>query len=407
MSSSSSSYLVVPWYDSDEWHDVYANIFSDNLARKEEALKTLYLWKARCPALPSGIESTLGILRMHVEYLKNDSSREEEEGIDLEVLRFACPTAIVRFINHMLDSETEKGTSLYKAANKLGVPDWIVELRHNIAHNSTLPHTLLLKKACTTVLTWLQNNYWDKQKPYIKDYVSGQKDYVYGHGTLTNLINSCISLGICSLPKIKITMLSDIPDDKMKESLMRDLTELFGGIIDMPDWNDVSIAKIIALLNTHSRKLLKIENVSTAIYEALIGDDTLFLSRELLYSFSATDFKYKNKLNSSYVKCSEILLDFLNTNDLLLDFILALIKVTQSPDSGKFKSRLAALWCSEILVALHNSHQFINKFKRFVLLSNYTLPLFLFMAVIIAYKGPLYKQLQSKETINTNGFADP
>lgn len=413
--SSISNYQVVPWYNSDEWHYTYRNLLSRDLARKEEALKMLYVWKARCPALPSGIESTIGLLQVHIEDMKSNNTDSGHQSTNDEMLRLAYSTAIMRFVNHMLDCETEKGTSLYRAAKMLGVPDWIVDLRHETAHSSSLPPTILLKEACSLALNWLWENYWDKHKPFIKDFISGQKDYVNGDGTITHLINSCISLGICSLPNLKIRLLSQIPDVGMRESLTKDLTELFADIGNFTEWNGVPIVKVIDFINEHSKQLLRVKNVSTVINEALLGEDSLFLSRELLYFFSATDFKYKDKLNGSYVKCFEILLDFLHTNDLLLDFLLALIKVTQSPLSGYFKARLAALWCSEILAALQNCHLFVTKAKRLVLLLHLrvTFVVYLFKAVIILeYMHYNICPLKRSETAeqktkkkNTNEFA--
>ncbi|CAH0588001.1 unnamed protein product [Chrysodeixis includens] len=360
--NSNTNFRVVPWYCSAEWQHTHNLISSDDIDKKEEALKMILVWKARYPNLPSGIESTLCLLQVYVEDMRHNSAVTGIAAND-HMLRMAYSTAIMRFVNHMLDCETEKGTSLYKAAKLLGVPDWIVDLRHETAHSSTLPSLKLLRDACSIALNWLKEKYWDQHKPYITDYYSGQKDYLYGDGIITPFINSCISLGICSLPNLKINTLHEIPDAAMREALINDLKEIFVDTPNSSDWSVMSIQKLIDLLNTHGKRLVKIKDVSTLVNEALLGDDSLFLSRELVYFFSANEFKYKCRLNSNYVNCFEVLLTFLHTNDLLLDFILALIKVTQLPASGVFKSRLSAIWCSEILSALNNGEKFQEKFK--------------------------------------------
>uniref|UniRef100_A0A2A4JBY4 Las1-like protein n=1 Tax=Heliothis virescens TaxID=7102 RepID=A0A2A4JBY4_HELVI len=358
----SEFYHIVPWYDSEEWHRVYEGITSDEHSSKEDALNHLLVWKARCPSLPSGIESTLSLLQVYVEDSKNSNDVANDQ-----LLRLAYSSAIMRFVNHMLDTETVKGTSLYQAAKTLGVPDWIVDLRHDTAHSNTLPAISLLREACSISLKWLQTNYWDNHKLYIQDYVCGQNN-VNATDTLKiqALINFCISLGICTNSKVKIRNLSEIPNMAMRESIVNDAKELLGEHIDLSNLKTVSIASLINIMNTHGKKLLKFKDANAVVNEALLGDDGLFLSKELLFFFSANDFKFKNKLNTGYVQCFEVLLTFLHTNDLLLNFILDLIKLTQRQDCGHFKSRLAAMWLAEILAALKISQNVIEKTKTMV-----------------------------------------
>lgn len=343
----SEYYHIVPWYDSDEWHRVYEDILDTN-SNKEIALKLLLIWKARCLSLPSGIESTLSLLQVFSE----DTNAPQDAAND-QLLRLAYSSAIMRFVNHMLDSEAAKGTSLYQAARRLGVPDWVVDLRHDTAHSNTLPPIALLREACTISLHWLQTNYWDQHKQYIQDYICGQKNAMNGDTCKIGLlINFCISLGICAHSKLKIKNLSEIPNMTMRESIVNDAKELLGEHIDLSNLKTVSIMSIVNILNINGKKLLKVRDPSTVVNESLLGDDSLFLSKDLLYFFSASDFKYRKKLCISYVYCFEVLLTFLHTNDLLLDFIMALIKITQNQEGGHFRARLAALWLSEIFAAL-------------------------------------------------------
>ena len=353
-------YHVVPWYDSEEWQQVYEDI-SNRTSSKEDALRLLLVWKARSPSLPSGIESTLSLLQVFIEDAKTSQIASNDQ-----LLRLAYSSAIMRFVNHMLDTETVKGTSLYQAAKRLGVPDWIVDLRHDTAHSNTLPPIALLREACSISLHWLQINYWDKHKEYIQDYICGQQTpTVYGDSyKVRTLLNVCISLGICSHSKLKVKNLSEIPDVTMKESIVDDVKELLGDQIDMSNLETVSIRSIINMLNTNGKKLLKVRDVSTVVNDALLGDDGLFLSKDLLFFFGASDFKYRNKLYYSYAHCFEVLLTFLHTNDLLLDFILALIKITEAQEGGQFRARLAALWLAEIFAALKISHKLLTKMKK-------------------------------------------
>lgn len=355
----SESYHVVPWFNSDEWHSVY-NDLANTSSNKEKLLERLLVWKARSPSLPSGIESTLSLLQVHIEDKKNS-----DDGSSDQLLRLAYSSAIMRFVNHMLDTVTVKGSSLYQAARTLGVPDWVVDLRHDTAHSNTLPPLKLLRDGCAISLHWLQLNYWDKLKPYIQDYVSGQEYPVAGDSyKIAALFNFYISLGICTQTKLKIKNLSEIPNAKMRDTIVSNAIELLQDHVDLSNLKTVSINSLINTLNLEGKKLLKVKEPSAAMNEILLGNESLLLSKELLYFFGASDFKYKNKLCSSYVKCFEMLLAFLHTNDLLLDLILGLIKITQSQESGHFKSKLSALWLSEILAALKISQNIDRKMRK-------------------------------------------
>lgn len=352
------SYHVVPWFNSEEWHSVY-NDLENSSANKEKLLERLLIWKARSPSLPSGIESTLSLLQVYLE------DKKSEDGSSDQLLRLAYSSAIMRFVNHMLDTVTVKGSSLYQAARTLGVPDWVVDLRHDTAHSNTLPPLKLLRDGCLVSLQWLLLNYWDKLKPYIQDYVCGQEDPVTGDlYKIEALFNFYISLGICTQTKLKMKNLSEIPNAKMRDTIVSNAIELLQDQVDLSNLKTVSINSLINTLNLEGKKLLKVKEPSAAVNEILLGNESLLLSKELLYFFGASDFKYKNKLCSSYVKCFEMLLSFLHTNDLLLDLILGLIKITQTQESGHFKSKLSALWLSEILAALKISQNIDIKMRK-------------------------------------------
>lgn len=352
----SEEYHIVPWFNSNEWHTVYHYIYSKS-TNKQGALNILQTWKARCPALPSGIESTLSLLQVKVQ----DEKYDIDIGND-QILRLAYSSALMRFVNHMLDSETAKGTSLYNAARNAGVPDWIVELRHETAHGNNLPSLVLLRNACVIGLQWLQTYYWDKHKKCIIDYTLGQKEPSSSdENKIAALLHFGICLSICSHSKIK--KLADITDSYMQEEVVNDAKDLFGHFMDLSNWETVSIARLISMMDSHARKILKSSDTITYVNKTLLGEDSLFLSLELLDYLSRDDFNNKQKLSRNYVMCFEVLLSFLHTNDLISCFIMYLVEITQNGDCPK-KSMLAALWMSEILAALKKSKRFLERANK-------------------------------------------
>ncbi|KAJ2949672.1 hypothetical protein O0L34_g15598 [Tuta absoluta] len=354
-------YHIVPWFSSKEWHLVYENIYSStsSVASQQEALNFMLIWKARCPSLPSGVESTLTLLEVHLQDAKNS-----DDVANQQLLRLAYSSALMRFVNHMLDIETAKGTSLYQAAKNLGVPDWIIDLRHDTAHSNNLPSTELLREACTFSLDWLQKQYWDKQKLHIRDYTAGQTETNSNdENKITALVNFCVSLSICANPKNKIKNLSEIVDIDMRESIVNDTRDLFGDQVDLSNLKTVSVMGLINLLNFQSKKLLKTKDAIKHVNKALLSEESLFLSQELLDYVSDGDLYSKSKLSKNYVQCFEVLLTFLHSNELIMDFVLELIKVSESCDND-YRSKLAALWVSEILSALKKSKNFIDNVHK-------------------------------------------
>lgn len=359
----SEYYHIVPWFDSAEWLNVYDLIYSPNstFETKQEALKQLLVWKARCPSLPSGVESTLTLLEVHIQDANNI-----DDAINEQLLRLAYSSAVMRFVNHMLDTETARGSSLYQAAKNLGVPDWIIDMRHDTAHSNNLPSIEILRDACSISLDWLKKFYWEKHKMCIKDYVAGQKETkVTDENKIAVLMNYCISLSICAHSRCKIKNLLDIPNPVMRESIVHDIRDLFGDSIDLSNLKTVSIMSLVNAINVQSKKLLRTTDTVTYVNKALLGEDSLFLSLELLHAMGdINDFYHRKQLSRPYVQCFEFMLTFLHTNDLLLDFLMELIKISEISETDKNQSCLAALWVSEILVALRKSKQFMNTIKK-------------------------------------------
>ncbi|CAK1581123.1 unnamed protein product [Parnassius mnemosyne] len=357
----SEYYNVVPWYSSKEWQKLYVDMYSPSstVSSKEEALKLLMIWKARSPSLPSGIESTLTLLEVQIQDIKNIHT------VNDTMLCLAYSTALMRFVNHMLDSQTAKGSSLYKAAKNLGVPDWIVDLRHDTAHGNTLPSIELLREATLISLDWLKKNYWDKHKEFINDYVCGQIDLdESGENKISALMSFCVSLSICAHSKLNIKSLGDIPDINMRESIVNDIRDLFKDSLDLSNMKKVSIRSLINLINTQSKRLLKSKNTAILVNKTLLGKNSIFLSLEVLNFLNDGTPKKESSLSKHYVHCFEVLLTFLHTNDLLQEFILELIKISQNTNENRHKCWLAAVWISEILCALKKSSQFVSKMNK-------------------------------------------
>ncbi|XP_047532852.1 uncharacterized protein LOC125067959 [Vanessa atalanta] len=354
-----AGFQVVPWYNSQEWQEVYEKIYAQTttLSSKQKALDHLLIWKARCPSLPSGIESTLTLLEVHVQ----DLNKNNEICTD-HLLRLAYSSALMRFVNHMLDKETSKGLTLYQAAKNSGIPDWIIELRHDTAHSERLPPLDLLREATLTSIQWLQQNYWDKHKQCINNLVIGKlQDGGYLQNKISVLINFCISLSICSHSKCNIKFISEIKDATIRESLINDAKDLFDESVDFTNLKLISIHFLIETMNSKTKKLLNNDLVSNYVNRILMADDSLFLSLELHSLLDNYNLDCSKSLCKQYVQCFDGLLNFLHTNDLIQDFVLELIKYTNSDENINRRRKLASQWVSVIFKALKKNQLFMEK----------------------------------------------
>ncbi|XP_028027545.1 uncharacterized protein LOC114241030 isoform X1 [Bombyx mandarina] len=352
-----SNCVVVPWVNTEEWLKVMNLIYSEN-PDENEALKWLLLWKARCPSLPSGIESTLILLQVHIQ----DLNSPDDNGND-HVLRLAYSSAIMRFINHMLDVSITKENTLSKAAKNVGIPDWIVELRHDTAHNNNLPSLSLLRDATQFGLDWLKSNYWKEHKLLITDYKSGRQETDSQEETrVMILVNFCISLSICSNSECKIKTLADIVDVDMRDSIINDARDLIGDKIELSNLRQVTISTLIDKMNYHGKFLLKSKNARKYVNKALLGDESLILSLDTFNYFGTQPQKRHLKLKKKYIHCFEVLIRCLHLNDLLLEFIMGLIKISQ--ESNEQRANLAALWISEIFSAFRKRNHILKKMEK-------------------------------------------
>ncbi|XP_050349854.1 uncharacterized protein LOC126773175 [Nymphalis io] len=355
-----AAFQVVPWYNIKEWQDVYDKIYAQTstLTSRQIALDHLLIWKARCPSLPSGIESTLTLLEVHVQDLNNKNI----EICSDHLIRLAYSSALMRFVNHMLDKETAKGLTLYQAAKNSGIPDWIIELRHDTAHSDRLPPLNLLREATLTSIQWLQNNYWDMHKQCIDNLVIGKlQDGGYIQDKISILINFCISLSICSHSKCNIKFISEIKDATLRESLINDAKDLFNDSIDFNNLKLISINFLVETMNSKTKKLLNNDSVSNYVNRVLMSNESLFLSLELHSLLDNYNLDCSKSLCNQYVQCFEGLLNFLHTNDLLQDFVLELIKYTYSDETINRRRKLASQWISVILKALKKNQLFMEK----------------------------------------------
>ncbi|XP_067113332.1 ribosomal biogenesis protein LAS1L [Osmerus mordax] len=147
---------VVAWINKAEWDQVLEYLYSKDCVLQKYALHRISAWKGRyAHTTPIAVENTADLVRCQI--LDNSGKLEAD---DLVLL---YGTALVRFVNSMTERLQKKvAQPLRRLASQLKIPEWIVNLRHEITHRK-LPTLKWCRKGCQFVLEWLQQEYWSRQ----------------------------------------------------------------------------------------------------------------------------------------------------------------------------------------------------------------------------------------------------
>ncbi|RPD81634.1 Las1-domain-containing protein [Lentinus tigrinus ALCF2SS1-7] len=146
----------VPWENLTELEQVCAWIYTDenDLDAKQRAVDRLAAWRAAV-ALPHALESAHTILSV---LLQDGTTASSSTCLSL---RMSYASSIIRLVNGLVDP-LQLGAyarSIHSIAQQLGLPPWLVELRHAATHED-LPSLEVLRDAAKEAMTWLLHNYF-------------------------------------------------------------------------------------------------------------------------------------------------------------------------------------------------------------------------------------------------------
>lgn len=182
---------IVPWLNSEDWRKTRKLLYSSDVEDIRLGLLQAKIWMDR-GKVPTAIESTVNFLetvlidREHLsEFLfkrgkinkEMETKAEAEEGeavtgssvseayalinVDERHLRLAYNTAIIRFVNELVDRAQKSlfATSITKLAEQIGLPRVFVDIRHDGTHDK-LNSLEMLRWAAWEALKWLEDQYW-------------------------------------------------------------------------------------------------------------------------------------------------------------------------------------------------------------------------------------------------------
>lgn len=161
--------VVVAWMNRAEWEQVVEQLYCSEPRLQLHSLHRLSAWRSRFgPCTPVAVETTANLVRCQVL----DSGGKLE--VDDLVLLYSM--GLIRFVNLILERKHGRvAKPLRRLASNMNIPEWIVNLRHDMTHRK-LPSIQWCRKGCEYVLNWLRQEFWSRQLSSISDWNSDSDD---------------------------------------------------------------------------------------------------------------------------------------------------------------------------------------------------------------------------------------
>ena len=159
-----------PWTSPSEWQKVYSLLYSPDEPSKREGISFVRMWSARSQRLPLSVECTGELVAASLE------SGDKTAQISVYSL------AIIRFVNGNID-RAQGGVfarSVASVAAGIGIPDWIIDIRHEGTHKS-LPCRERLRMAAQYAIYWLEEKYWKPQNQCLENAERKVQDCLAGY----------------------------------------------------------------------------------------------------------------------------------------------------------------------------------------------------------------------------------
>lgn len=151
----------VPWTSLAELDEVSSWIFSDpsDTETSWKAIHRLAAW-AQITPLPHALDATLALLTVLIQDAPSAYSQQTGH-LPVLHLRLAYAAALIRLVNGLVDplQQGVYARPIAAIAAQLGLPGWLVEMRHGATHEE-LPSLEVLREGSRQSMAWLYANYF-------------------------------------------------------------------------------------------------------------------------------------------------------------------------------------------------------------------------------------------------------
>ena len=164
----STDLIITAWYSNDECSAILSDLFSQSPSKKHYSLGVLCAWAARLGnKLPVAIECTYSLIASQRALLDEHIPYSEAVSRAANALTRAL-FLLTEKQQHQrasfrADSNARTPLPLHVLAEELGVPEWVVEIRHDSVHGRLASRPLLLR-ATELLIDAVRKHYWDALK---------------------------------------------------------------------------------------------------------------------------------------------------------------------------------------------------------------------------------------------------
>ena len=152
----------VPWATWDEWLWVFESAYSSDEFARRAAVARCRTWQLR-GGVPHAVEATCLLVEQ-----------------SFEVSRLGLSMLVTRSVNGLVDAgqqNKQQAVSISMLAESMGLPAWLVDLRHAATHNQ-LPSMAVLLSASEALLRYFYEHYWTPQKQKLVELRRGAEDLI-------------------------------------------------------------------------------------------------------------------------------------------------------------------------------------------------------------------------------------
>ena len=304
------------WSSWDEWGFV-KNLFASGCLEKQiEAMEMVNMWKSRIRggALPISVELTTTLF----------ASKHKFQQTNNHEACLCAAMSIVRFINGITD-QFQTGAyaqAIQNIAEKIEIPDWMVDLRHEATHGH-LPSFEVLQSGLNFGIDWLFKNYWEETSLKIEEEMNKF------HSSVSDKINSYSLLVLDNLSSINLEKNSPETKKEKKKSIKNDHDR------------DSLLNSILKIVNQRNLKI--VVNILTSCDRFLIHDKRVDENGLLVQLFE--EFEQKSTLMKCFATSWKLLLEALQKKfPQFIQFLVESLVANSNDSHSKSQSLLVALY---------------------------------------------------------------
>ncbi|KAG5178805.1 Las1-like protein, partial [Tribonema minus] len=154
---------LLPWQNWDEWVHVRGLLWSPDPVDRNEGVLRVAAWRCR-ERVPHAVECTAQLVEVALHEWRC-STYPGQYGRNSLQLRLMYSSVIVRTVNGLVEAHQKcaHAISIQQIARQIGIPSWLVDLRHDAAHKD-MPSLASFRLASAFLLDYLSQRYWDVQQ---------------------------------------------------------------------------------------------------------------------------------------------------------------------------------------------------------------------------------------------------